>query len=273
MTCALCGEANCAHGFNCVSRALEKMQRERDQYQTYAERNAARLRRFAEIARAVEGQADGFGSELAGSRELAIVRSGFLKALDDGKDAYEAFCLAVDEMLPEVPQMSVEAWQRSPDNPANYPDTNCTCKTPDEYAACGGACLRDAADKRNVTGNAFANLRAKMSPEAQGRSAALTLALCFHEAYERLAPSFGYETRTETREFDPESKNGKLMVAVCAELLNTSPATGISSKCDKCGAPYHDRGNNCDGEVRITSTPAQSVADPMADRPPFPKEA
>lgn len=47
----------------------------------------------------------------------------------------------------------------------------------------------------------------------------LALALRFHEVYERLAPSFGYETRTETRVFDPESKNGKLMVAVCAELF------------------------------------------------------
>lgn len=47
----------------------------------------------------------------------------------------------------------------------------------------------------------------------------LELAILFHETYERLAPSFGYETRTDTRVFDPQSKNGKLMVAVCGELL------------------------------------------------------
>ena len=41
----------------------------------------------------------------------------------------------------------------------------------------------------------------------------------FHEIYERLAPSFGYETRTDTREFDPSSKNGRLMIAVCAEVI------------------------------------------------------
>lgn len=46
----------------------------------------------------------------------------------------------------------------------------------------------------------------------------LDLARRFHEAYERLAPSFGYETRTETRVFNPNSTNGRLMVAVCAEL-------------------------------------------------------
>lgn len=51
----------------------------------------------------------------------------------------------------------------------------------------------------------------------------LELAVIFHETYERLAPSFGYETRTETRKFDPESKNGHLMVAVCDELLDRFP--------------------------------------------------
>ncbi len=46
----------------------------------------------------------------------------------------------------------------------------------------------------------------------------LDLAILFHETYERLAPTFGYETRVESRAFDPESKNGQLMIAVCAEL-------------------------------------------------------
>ena len=44
------------------------------------------------------------------------------------------------------------------------------------------------------------------------------LARRFHETYERLAPQFGYKTRKETREFDPRSPNGKLMIAVCAEI-------------------------------------------------------
>lgn len=46
----------------------------------------------------------------------------------------------------------------------------------------------------------------------------LALAVLFHVTYERLAPTSGYETRKETRVFDPESPNGKLMVATCAEI-------------------------------------------------------
>lgn len=48
---------------------------------------------------------------------------------------------------------------------------------------------------------------------------ALKLAKKFHETYERLAPSFGYETRPETKIFDPTSDNGLLMQAVCKEIL------------------------------------------------------
>ncbi len=47
---------------------------------------------------------------------------------------------------------------------------------------------------------------------------ALEIALAFHEAYERLAPSFGYATRADTRAFDANSANGKLMTAVCEEM-------------------------------------------------------
>lgn len=46
----------------------------------------------------------------------------------------------------------------------------------------------------------------------------LELAKKFHEVYERLAPQFGYETRTETRAFNPDSPNGRLMIAVCQEI-------------------------------------------------------
>ena len=60
-------------------------------------------------------------------------------------------------------------------------------------------------------------LAAEPSPELP--MDALELAILFHHTYERLAPNVGYDTRVETRIFDPESPNGKLMVAVCAEIL------------------------------------------------------
>jgi hypothetical protein len=41
----------------------------------------------------------------------------------------------------------------------------------------------------------------------------------FHELYERLAPQYGYETRPETQTLDLTSPNGRLMVAVCRELM------------------------------------------------------
>jgi hypothetical protein len=50
------------------------------------------------------------------------------------------------------------------------------------------------------------------------------LARQFHDTYERLAPTFGYETRPETRAFDPESPNGKLMIAVCRKLAPFAPS-------------------------------------------------
>jgi hypothetical protein len=46
------------------------------------------------------------------------------------------------------------------------------------------------------------------------------LAILFHDKYEALAPSFGYETREETKKFNPDSPNGKLMIKVCEEILS-----------------------------------------------------
>ena len=48
------------------------------------------------------------------------------------------------------------------------------------------------------------------------------LAKRFHEAYERLAPQFGYETRKESAVpwQDVPENNKRLMIAVCAEILD-----------------------------------------------------
>lgn len=45
------------------------------------------------------------------------------------------------------------------------------------------------------------------------------IAKTFHDTYEDLAPQFGYITKPETREFDVESNNGKLMIEVCKRII------------------------------------------------------
>lgn len=57
-------------------------------------------------------------------------------------------------------------------------------------------------------------------PEQIKREEAEKWARFFHETYERLAPAFGYETRGETREFDPQSRNGRLMTATVRTVLD-----------------------------------------------------
>ena len=50
------------------------------------------------------------------------------------------------------------------------------------------------------------------------------LAARFHALYEELASQHGYVTRTDTRVFDPQSPNGKLMIAVCAIIATDQTA-------------------------------------------------
>ena len=55
-------------------------------------------------------------------------------------------------------------------------------------------------------------------PEELELPNAIWLAKFIHDAYERMAPQYGYATREDTRVFDHESPNGRLMAAVCEEL-------------------------------------------------------
>jgi hypothetical protein len=75
------------------------------------------------------------------------------------------------------------------------------------------------------------------------------IAKLFHDTYECLAPSFGYETRQETKHFDSTSPNGKLMIAVCEVMYLMTPpvAEGMMlvpiTDCPNCNndGAYHDR--------------------------------
>ena len=73
-----------------------------------------------------------------------------------------------------------------------------------------------------------------VSPYCGCHGSALALAKQFHGTYERLAPSFGYETRPETRDFNPDSANGRLMIAVCHEIIGqNTEITGSQSPVDQ----------------------------------------
>lgn len=68
----------------------------------------------------------------------------------------------------------------------------------------------------------------------------IELAEAFHSAYERLAPQFGYTTREDTKRFEHNSPNGKLMTAVCSEVLSV-----IGAQRDNCAGsePYEEAKN------------------------------
>jgi hypothetical protein len=72
---------------------------------------------------------------------------------------------------------------------------------------------------------------------------AAELALFFHNTYEKLAPYFGYETRQDTKDFDFNSPNGKLMVAVCSEVIKWQ-AERMYSEEDLEVAFFEGRENN-----------------------------
>ena len=69
-------------------------------------------------------------------------------------------------------------------------------------------------------------IRERVSDSLDSLVGAKALAQQFHETYERLAPQFGYETKEETRQFQEDTPNGRLMIAVCQEILSTNKRIG-----------------------------------------------
>lgn len=59
-----------------------------------------------------------------------------------------------------------------------------------------------------------------MSEEINNMNNEIKYAKQFHDLYEKYAPDFGYETRKDTKEFDPETPNGRLMTKVCNEVIS-----------------------------------------------------
>ena len=56
------------------------------------------------------------------------------------------------------------------------------------------------------------------------------LARLFHDTYERLAPMFNYTTRTDTREFDSLSTNGRFMIAVIEGAILPAIAAALRAE-------------------------------------------
>ena len=88
---------------------------------------------------------------------------------------------------------------------------------------------------------------------------AANIARLFHDTYERLAPSFGYETRADTKAFDPESANGRLMIAVCDEVADTIRLAAGQRMKERCAEvaeehiPERD-GSMADLSAKVTAT-------------------
>ena len=77
------------------------------------------------------------------------------------------------------------------------------------------------------------------------------LAQAFHEAYERLAPSFGYETRKASAKpwSEVPENNRALMTAVCAEMLDrlrSSPVSAADGALREAARDFIDRHDNGD---------------------------
>jgi hypothetical protein len=73
------------------------------------------------------------------------------------------------------------------------------------------------------------------APSAGAGGAAAELAQQFHEAYERLAPSFGYTTREASAKpwADVPEPNRRLMTAVCGEVLASLRARLTEAETDR----------------------------------------
>jgi hypothetical protein len=79
--------------------------------------------------------------------------------------------------------------------------------------------VKDASALLGVAPRTMYSLAAPVAAEPSAE----TMARKFYETYERLAPAFGYATRDETKRFDPELPNGRLMIATCTALAAALP--------------------------------------------------
>ena len=81
-------------------------------------------------------------------------------------------------------------------------------------------CVDETCDELLCPDDAEAILNEHAALKRKLQMRPVSLARRFHNLYEEMAPLYGYETREETRVFDVGTPNGKLMIAVCARILD-----------------------------------------------------
>jgi hypothetical protein len=86
---------------------------------------------------------------------------------------------------------------------------------------------------------------------------AYRLARRFHEFYEQSAPAFGYKTKEETKEFDPESANGRLMAWVCYEIVKEEKQKLGKEICKLATEPIWDKNQDIRYQDIKTRTPKE----------------
>ncbi len=88
------------------------------------------------------------------------------------------------------------------------------------------------------------------------------MARLFHDTYETLAPSFGYTTRGDTKMFDADSPNGKLMCATVEKVRDRI----VASLCADAEPfvfeeyPYHCEAMGCGLEDRNITDRYEAMA-------------
>ena len=168
---------------------------------------------------------------------------------------------AKDEGEKAIRRAAREATERE------QPPTKAESSVPaDGYIHMGADRLRDLLIERD---RELATVRAERDAAIANNTEPEQLAKAFHEAYERLAPAFGYKTREESAKPWKEvpENNRKLMIAVCAEIL-AAPAnnTELEGKLAELANFWESEGKRCYEIARkrskdkpVASVMAQSV--------------
>lgn len=95
----------------------------------------------------------------------------------------------------------------------------------EEMIRAGNAAMESSDCSKHTVRGCFMEMSAVAPEPTSVGMEPVAIARLFHETYERFSATFGYETRADTKAFDPKSSNGLLMIAVCKEVVSDQLAT------------------------------------------------